>query len=120
MAIMKAHPESLLNMHEEFVSKYRHINKFTLWFFKRKKLIKYTSSLFSRDLWDIVLISTSIKTIQFKLSTISSKVVCFKKRLAYQVSKDPQETKYPQPLNVSYHRQTIKFAVGAVTGPLHT
>ena len=72
MAIMKADPESLLNMHEEFVSKCRHINKFTLWFFKKKKLIKYTSSLFSRDLWDIVHISTSIKTIQFKLSTLSA------------------------------------------------
>ena len=72
MAIMKADPESLLNMREEFVSKCRHINKFTLWFFKKKKLIKYTSSLFSRDLWDIVHISTSIKTIQFKLSTLSA------------------------------------------------
>ena len=29
--------------------------------------------------------------------------------------------KYPQPLNVSYRRQTIKLAVGAMTAsPLHT
>ena len=36
LAIIKADPESLLNMREEFVSKCRHINKFTLRFFKKK------------------------------------------------------------------------------------
>ena len=35
-AIMKADPESLLNTRDEFVSKCRHMNKFTLRFFKKK------------------------------------------------------------------------------------
>ena len=114
MAIMKADLEPLLNMHEEFVSKCRHINKFTLWFFKKKKLNKiYQFIIFKRPLGYFTHLyfykNYTIQTFNF----ISSKVVCFKKHLAYQVSKDPQETKYPQPLNVSYRCQTIKFAVGA-------
>ena len=36
MAIVKADPESVLNTHDEFVSKCRHLNKFTLRFFKKK------------------------------------------------------------------------------------
>ena len=35
LAIMKADPESLLNTRDEFVSKCRHMNKFTLRFFKK-------------------------------------------------------------------------------------
>ena len=36
LTIMKANPESVLNTHDEFVSKCRNINKFTLRFFRRK------------------------------------------------------------------------------------
>ena len=36
LAIMKADSESLLNARDEFVSKCRHMNKFTLKFFKKK------------------------------------------------------------------------------------
>ena len=36
LTIMKADPESLLNTRDEFVSKCRHKNKFTLRFFKKK------------------------------------------------------------------------------------
>ena len=36
LTIMKADPESLLNTRDEFVSKCRHMNKFTLRFFKKK------------------------------------------------------------------------------------
>ena len=36
LAIMKADPGSLLNTRDEFVSKSRHMNKFTLRFFKKK------------------------------------------------------------------------------------
>ena len=54
---MKADPESLLNMRDEFVSKYNYMNKFTMKFFKKKYLIKYISSFFLRDLWDIVYVT---------------------------------------------------------------
>ena len=36
LAIIKADPESLFNTLDEFVSKCRHMNKFTLRFFKKK------------------------------------------------------------------------------------
>ena len=36
LAITKADPKSLLDMHDKFVSKSRHMNKFTLRFFKKK------------------------------------------------------------------------------------
>ena len=36
LAIMKADPESVLNTLDNFVSKCRHMNKFTLRFFKKK------------------------------------------------------------------------------------
>ena len=42
---------------EKFVSECRHINKFTLSFFKKKQLIKYISSVFVRDLWDMAYIT---------------------------------------------------------------
>ena len=54
LAIMKADPESLFNARDEFVSKCRHMNKFTLKFLKKKSLIKYISTVFLRDLWGIV------------------------------------------------------------------
>ena len=54
---MKADHESQFNTRDEFVSKCRHMNKFTLRFFKKKYLIKNTSSFFLRDLWDIVLVT---------------------------------------------------------------
>ena len=41
LAIMKAGPESLLQTRDEFVSKCKQVNKFTLRFFKEKYLIKY-------------------------------------------------------------------------------
>ena len=47
---------------------------------------------------------------------IRSKLVYFKKHLSYHVY-DQQESKFALPLNVSYRRQTIKFAVGAITEP---
>ena len=56
LAIMKAGPESLLNTRDEFVSKCRHMNKFTLNFLKKKLLIKYISSFFLKDLWDIFML----------------------------------------------------------------
>ena len=57
LVIMKADHESLDNTHGEFVSKCRHMNKFTLRFFKKRKLIKYISSLFLRGFWDIVYVN---------------------------------------------------------------
>ena len=36
LSIMKADPESLLSTRDEFVSKFRHMNKFTLRFLKKK------------------------------------------------------------------------------------
>ena len=36
LAIMKADPGSLFNARDEFISKCRHMNKFTLRFFKKK------------------------------------------------------------------------------------
>ena len=36
LAIMKVDPESLLNMRDKFVSKCRHMTKFTMRFFKKK------------------------------------------------------------------------------------
>ena len=50
LTIMKKDPDSLLNMREEFVPICRHMNKFTLRFFKKKYLIKYISSYFKRPL----------------------------------------------------------------------
>ena len=50
LAIMKADPKSLHNTREEFVSKCRHMNKFTLRVFQKKPLIKYIGSLSLRDL----------------------------------------------------------------------
>ena len=49
---------------------------------------------------------------------INSKVVYFKKHLIS--STGTQETKFPLPLNVSYHGQTIVLGVGAMTEPLYT
>ena len=62
--------------------------------------------------------SAFIKTLQTKLLPYS-KVVYFKKHLAYQVQ-HLWETKFPLPMNVHYHHQTIKLAVGAIVEPLHT
>ena len=57
LAIMKVDPESLINTRDEFVPKCRHMNKFTLRFFKQKQLIKYISSFFFRELWDTVYVT---------------------------------------------------------------
>ena len=54
---MKVDPESLINTRDEFVPKCRHMNKFTLRFFKQKQLIKYISSFFFRELWDTVYVT---------------------------------------------------------------
>ena len=57
LAIIKADPESLLNTRDEFVAKFRHMNKFTLRFFKKKLLIKYITSYFLSDRWDNVYVT---------------------------------------------------------------
>ena len=57
LAIMKADPESLLNTCDECVAKFRHMNKFTLRFFKKKLLIKYITSYFLSDRWDNVYVT---------------------------------------------------------------
>ena len=53
---------------------------------------------------------------------ISSTIVYFKKHLPnieYQVQ-HPQKIKFPLPLNVWYHHQKIKLAIGAIAKPLLT
>ena len=59
--------------------------------------------------------NSTIQSVTF----ISSKIVSFQKHLTYQVQ-DPQEKKFPLPLNGSYCCKTIKLAVGAMMEPLHT
>ena len=56
-----------------------------------------------------------IQTVTF----IGRKVVYSKKHLKRQ-EYEAQETKFPLPLNVSYRRETIKLAVGAMREPIHT
>ena len=51
---------------------------------------------------------------------ISRKVVYLKNFSNIKYSKHPLETKFALPLNVPYHGQTIKLAVGAMTEVLHT
>ena len=50
-------PDSLLVAGDESVSKCKHMNKFTLRFFKKKWVIKYIISFFLKDLWDIVYVT---------------------------------------------------------------
>ena len=58
LAIIKADPEFLRKTRDEFVSKCRYTNKFTLKLLKKKELMKYISSFFLRDLWGIVYVTT--------------------------------------------------------------
>ena len=57
LAIVNVDPESLINTGDKFVPKCRHMNKFTLRFFKKKQLIKYISSFLLREPWDIVYVT---------------------------------------------------------------
>ena len=59
--------------------------------------------------------NSTIQTLTF----ISSKIVYFKKYLAYQTL-HPSKGKFSLLLNVPYPSQTIKLEVGAMAEPLHT
>ena len=50
---------------------------------------------------------------------ISSKVVYFKKHVAYHVQ-HLQGMKFPLPLHILYRRQTISLPVGVMVEPFHT
>ena len=66
-----------------------------------------------------MIVCASIKNLQIKLLLSSpTKVVYFKKHLAYQI-RNPQKAKFPLPLNVPYHCQIIKPANGTKVQPLH-